>query len=1119
MPTFQSNKPTPVYTELVNEAHAGLKTVLDTIGKDAVHPSVARCFTDIGKQFFDCQEFFYALQYFKRALGIYLMFYQSQSSYIPEVALVYNHVGNTYKELERYEIANQNFLNSLEILKAAYGENACHEDIAITNYQLADCLRKQAKLVTAYSYNIVAESMLKDIHGAGAKNKYLVRALYFTGLTLFDQCKYKQADSKFKQAINMLRYISAEQFLTEPAQVEVIDLALLYLASGDILAKMGCLGKAREMYVLANTSCKTFWGDDEETSNVFYAEIMEKVASLNLRRYATKFAHEDFENAYSLKLEFYNEEHHHAPVAQSLVNFGHVCKSRYEYDQAIQHYKDASEIFETVYSYEKTPHHPDVARCQNYIGEVERSRGKFSEALSQHQEALCKLQTFFGSDQNHPDIAKTYRHIAAVYSEMADYDKVHHYNYLSLKINKAINNDDINHESICENYIDYGKVYFNQGETRQAGEYYIKAFTILEALFPSSAENELVIDVHQQIGLLQLEKQSFQKAFDSQDRASCMAESLHHKTLHHPLVAHSYKLKADVYSAADMPEEAMKFYSKANHAYDVLHHKEDMMYAGNRHPGKAIVHVSMAIALAQEDKLDQAAQTLKDANTLLTMTFGLDDHPIRGTIYKLLGDAYHALGDDRTAYENYKASLQIREKVYGQTAIHPEISACCFQIGMVLGSLTHYHESLDYCLRAHKIRSKLYKGVNTFRLTETLDAIGVAYCNLDQYDRAQRYFHKALEMTKAIFSPNDDKSENVVQCYGRIANMYKTQKQYVQAVEAYNKALEICEKGNLMISMAKCFDLLGTVHAAQGQWDEAIEYHQRALDLKKQEYDRHLRDEIGEGQGKVAQSKVKELENHVMEIEYPVIALTHNYLANTYLADAASAHHGEPHSEARQEKYNKALEHYKEALSLLKFVYKAHNHPHIASVYSNLGLVLQSEAMQCQEEHKDDCDAALEYHTAALTMRKALYGSDTHANIAYSLLNIGKCYHIKKNYEDAITHYNKALNDYHVLFGDDIHQLPIAEVYSSLGTLYFEVDAGEKALDAFEQAHKILTSLHGALKPVKDTLVESYKNLGNVHRLLGNAQQSENFMKQAQEVEAGVVHDQREERGKGCRVM
>lgn len=216
---------------------------------------------------------------------------------------------------------------------------------------------------------------------------------------------------------------------------------------------------------------------------------------------------------------------------------------------------------------------------------------------------------------------------------------------------------------------------------------------------------------------------------------------------------------------------------------------------------KAISHLSKALQIAEKNKLNDE---LAD-------------------IFNIMGGVYLKFSQPSKAIEYYKQSLNIRETLgYKQSSINtlnnlakaylllknkaesitslnkalelskeigdPLAEANIHnELGNTYLSIEDYPEALRRYLLALKIRQSYGKDEDIAR---TMVNIALVYRRLGLFRNAQKYMSEAKGLTENL----DAKPDLKIYIYQNMGNVFYDQKQYTDAINAYQKALELSEK-------------------------------------------------------------------------------------------------------------------------------------------------------------------------------------------------------------------------------------------------------------------------------------------------------------------------------------
>ncbi len=113
------------------------------------------------------------------------------------------------------------------------------------------------------------------------------------------------------------------------------------------------------------------------------------------------------------------------------------------------------------------------------------------------------------------------------------------------------------------------------------------------------------------------------------------------------------------------------------------------------------------------------------------------------------------------------------------------------------------------------------------------EKIGICYYRLDNYSEAIEWFQKALDLQREIGD-----LESVASTLNNIGLNYKMRGNYDKAIDYYEQTIRIDEELGKGSEIAKTLNNIGMVYRIWGKYDLAIEYFERALSLRNNLNDR-----------------------------------------------------------------------------------------------------------------------------------------------------------------------------------------------------------------------------------------------------------------------------------------
>lgn len=221
-----------------------------------------------------------------------------------------------------------------------------------------------------------------------------------------------------------------------------------------------------------------------------------------------------------------------------------------------------------------------------------------------------------------------------------------------------------------------------------------------------------------------------------------------------------------------------------------------------------------------------------------------------------------------------------------------------------------------------------------------------------------------------------------------LGNIYLLSGKWKQALDVFQANLEQVKDSSDSLNLAEAYENLGDIYQLILQRNKAIQYYDNALAIRKA-----MNDEAG-------------------------MAICFHLLGNVYLG---------------KNEHEPAKRHFKEGLALNL---KLKNEPGIADSYDLIGQVFQDSGV---------ADSALYYYQKSMSNYELL---DDDIGYFRSLLHQASVYQKKKNFNEAIALYDKALERTN---NKDVRKLR-AQVYDRLGDIYNSQNNLITAYDYYEQS-------------------------------------------------------------------
>jgi len=152
-----------------------------------------------------------------------------------------------------------------------------------------------------------------------------------------------------------------------------------------------------------------------------------------------------------------------------------------------------------------------------------------------------------------------------------------------------------------------------------------------------------------------------------------------------------------------------------------------------------------------------------------------------------------------------------------------------------------YTKAIDNFLASLRIAERIE---DTLRVATLYQNLGALYSNLDEFDRSEEYYIKAIEQCEAI-----DYFECVGLAYSNLSEVSREREDYVQARDYTQKAIEIF-KSHDFPQLPEALVSLALISNLQSKYQQAIEETQEALSVANEKGSNFVLPKIYATQGK-----------------------------------------------------------------------------------------------------------------------------------------------------------------------------------------------------------------------------------------------------------------------------
>jgi tetratricopeptide (TPR) repeat protein len=205
-----------------------------------------------------------------------------------------------------------------------------------------------------------------------------------------------------------------------------------------------------------------------------------------------------------------------------------------------------------------------------------------------------------------------------------------------------------------------------------------------------------------------------------------------------------------------------------------------------------------------------------------------------------------------------------------------------------------------------------------------IDNIAKRQLLLKRYTEAETSYQKALALHLRIRSFDEETSKKLsAGIYHNLGAVAQEQRQWVQAEQYYQQALQIYIESQDRHAQASTYHSLGIVAQEQRHWSQAEQYYQQALQIFKEHKDRYKQAHTYHNLGSLAQEQRQwpQAEQYYQQALQIKIEYKDRY-------SQASTYHNLGLVAEEQRKFQQAYDYFLIALE----TFAAHNDPHNGSI-------------------------------------------------------------------------------------------------------------------------------------------------------------------------------------------
>jgi tetratricopeptide (TPR) repeat protein len=358
----------------------------------------------------------------------------------------------------------------------------------------------------------------------------------------------------------------------------------------------------------------------------------------------------------------------HSFVAGTRKNIGMVLAERGEYEDAMNEFEKARQIYLTVNNNNEMSR--DVASAISCMGNVKNRVGELDVALQLYMDAV-RIYKVLQKDATGPersavaikDVSSTLKVIGMVHAKKGDLDTAMGFFTEAMSTLKSSGADQtiIGRETTASVLTRMASIHVKKGDLDSAMEHYREAYEITVLVRGTTNHQEVAGILHYIGGV-------FHKRADYDEAMNCYQEAIriYHSTLGpgSPTVAGTLVMVGSIHYKRRNLDSAMMFYREA------LRLNRDAY--GLHHPDVAPILKSIGTILTKKGEYHEAYDVFRDVLSIKCTVFGTS-HPEVASAYKSLGNVHYKLGELADAERQYRHALNIYRHSRGEE--HPDTIA------------------------------------------------------------------------------------------------------------------------------------------------------------------------------------------------------------------------------------------------------------------------------------------------------------------------------------------------------------------------------------------------------------------------------------------------------------
>lgn len=472
----------------------------------------------------------------------------------------------------------------------------------------------------------------------------------------------------------------------------------------------------------------------------------------------------------------------------------------------------------------------------------------------------------------------------------------------------------------------------------------------------------------------------------------------------------------------------------------------------------------LGLLLLETGCFSAAKNVLTNKLSLDKELFGRDHNCVADTLLNLSRLSLNTnSGNDFTQAMQYaKAACAICRRQNNQLSFMAKQ-----QVALLLKKMGQYREAMQEYEGLMKIAQAIYNTDDHPHIAMALTEYADVFRKQNQYDQALSMYQRALAITETIKGKNDPMTANVLNNIGLVQ---KKKGNYKEADKLFSCCLEIAQLvyGEIHPFTAAVYHNLGDVNRKENNLDTAEQMYRKTIETNQLLLGKDHIDVIQaemnialvlKVRGRYKEAEIATLK--CLERAKKTVGQTH-YKYASFLTQLADVYR-------KKSEYKKALDIYKQAMTITSRSSLGHNHIEVGDILNNMGLVCKKQGEYSKAEG---------HYLDALSIAKLSVGV-THPKTATYLTNLGDVYRKQDKYGLAKPEYVKAIKIFEETLG--MNHVDMADPLMGLAVVYKKLGCYTDALPLLLRAKSIVCESVGESHPKTATALH---NLADVYRKL-----------------------------------